>query len=130
MEIFFPFVISSHFTLLLPKRQKRGASSEKSGMMFLMKNHKQNASARVGLLCFRSGDFDLKDVPRSERPTEVDDNKINAMIENNRRSTTQKIEEKLNISHICIERHVKQLGYVNKLDIWVPHKYNEMQLTK
>ena len=25
---------------------------------------------------FRSGDFDLKDAPRSERPTEVEDDKI------------------------------------------------------
>ena len=40
------------------------------------------------------------------------------------------IAEKLNISHTCIERHLKQLGYVNKLDIWVPHKLNKIQLTK
>ena len=75
---------------------------------------------------FRSGDFELKDAPRSGRPTEVDDDKIKAMIENNRRSTTREIAEKLNISHICVERHLKQIGYVNKLDIWVPHKLNEI----
>ena len=79
---------------------------------------------------FRSGNFDLKDAPRSGRPTEVDHDKIKAMIENNRRGTTLKIAEKLNISHTCVERHLKQLGYVNKLDIWVPHKLNEIQLTK
>ena len=37
---------------------------------------------------FCSGDFDLKDAPGSGRPTEVDDDKIKAIIENNRRSTT------------------------------------------
>ena len=52
------------------------------------------------------------------------------MIENNRRSTTRQIAEKLNISHTCVESHLKQLGYVNKLDIWVPHKLNEIQLAK
>ena len=52
------------------------------------------------------------------------------MIENNRRSTTPEIAEKLNISHTCVERHLKQLGYVNKLNIWLPHKLNEIQLTK
>ena len=52
------------------------------------------------------------------------------MIENNRHSTTRDIAEKLKISHRCVERHLKQLGYVNKLDIWVPHKLNEIQLTK
>ena len=36
----------------------------------------------------------------------------------------------MNISHTCVERHLKQLGYVNKLDIWASHKFNEIQLTK
>ena len=47
--------------------------------------------------CFRFGDSDLKDAPRSGRPTVVDDDKIKATIENNRRSTTREIAEKLNI---------------------------------
>ena len=71
---------------------------------------------------FRSGDFDLKDAPRSGRPTEVDDDEVKAMIENNRRSTTREIADKLNILNTCVERYLKQLGYVIKLDIWVPHK--------
>ena len=79
---------------------------------------------------FGSGDVDLKDAPRSGRPTEVDGIKIKAMIENNRRSMTQEITEKLNISHTCVERHLIQLGFVNKLDFWVPYKLNEIQLTK
>ena len=52
------------------------------------------------------------------------------MIDNNRRSTTREIAKELNISHTCVERHLKQLGYVNKLDIWISHKLNEIQLTK
>ena len=79
---------------------------------------------------FRFGNFDLKDAPRSGHPTEVDDNKIKAMIENNRRSTTREIAGNLSISHTFVERHLKQLGYVNQFDIWVPHKLNEIQLTK
>ena len=63
---------------------------------------------------FRSGDFDLKDTPDSGRPTEVDDDKIKAIIGNNRCRTTREIAEKLNMSHACVERHLKQLGYVNK----------------
>ena len=87
------------------------------GKKSLTERQYQNWFAR-----FRSGDFDLKDAPRSGRPTEVNDDKIKAMIENNRRSTTGEIAEKLNISHTCVERHLKQLGYVNKLDIWVLHE--------
>ena len=58
----------------------------------------------------------LYDEPRSGRQTEVEDDKKKGMIENNRRSETREIAEKLNISHTCVERHLKQLGYVNKLD--------------
>ena len=52
------------------------------------------------------------------------------MIENNRRSTIREIAEKLNISQTCVQRHLKQVGYVNKLDIRVPHKLIEIQSTK
>ena len=79
---------------------------------------------------FRSGDFDNKGAPRSGCPSEVDDDKIKAMIENNRRSTTREIAKKLNISNTCVERHLKQLSYVNKLDIRVPHQLNEIKLNK
>ena len=65
---------------------------------------------------FRSGYFYVKDAPRSGRPNEVEDDKIKAVTENNRR-ITHEIAEKLNISHTCVERYLKQLGYVNKLDI-------------
>ena len=79
---------------------------------------------------FRYENFNLKDAPRFGRTTEIDDDKIKAMIEDNRRSMTREIAEKLNISHTCVERHLKELGYVDKLDIWVPHKLNEIELTK
>ena len=67
---------------------------------------------------FRSGDFYLKDAQRSGRATEVDDDKIKAMIKNKRRSMTREIAEKLNVSYTCVERHLKQLGNVNKREIF------------
>ena len=79
---------------------------------------------------FRSEDIDLKDAPRSGCPAEVDDDKIKAMIENNRRNTRREIAEKFNISYTCVEKHLNKIGYVNKLDIWVHHKLNKIQLTK
>ena len=58
----------------------------------LLERQCQNWFAR-----FRSRDFNLKEAPRSRSPTEVDDDKIKAMIENNWRNTTREIAEKLNI---------------------------------
>ena len=74
------------------------------GEKSLTERQRQNWFAR-----FR--DFDPKDAPRSERLTEFE-NKIKAVIKNNRRSTTQEIAVELNISHTRVERHLKRLGYV------------------
>ena len=103
------------------RKKLYGVHGEKS----LTERQCQNWFAR-----FRSGHFHLKDAPRSGRPTEVDNDKIKAMIENNRRSSTREIAEKLDISHTCVERLLKEPCYVNKLDIWVPHKLDKIELTK
>ena len=79
---------------------------------------------------FRSGDFSLKDEKRSGRSVEVNDDLIKAIIDSDRHSTTPEIAEKLHVSHTCIENHLKQLGYVQKLDIWVPHELKEKHLTQ
>ncbi|XP_011630446.1 histone-lysine N-methyltransferase SETMAR-like [Pogonomyrmex barbatus] len=58
---------------------------------------------------FRTSDFDLNDAPRSERLTEVDDDKIKALIESKPRYTTREIAETLNIHYSSV--HLKKLGY-------------------
>ena len=78
---------------------------------------------------FRSDDFSLKDEKRTGRPVEVDDDLIKAIIDSHRHSTTREIAEKLHVSHTCIENHLKQLGYVQKLDTWVSHELKEKDLT-
>ena len=51
---------------------------------------------------------------------EVDDDLIKAIIDSDRHSTTtREIAEKLHVSHTCIENHLKQLGYVQKLDTFL-----------
>ena len=78
------------------RKKLYGVYSEKS----LIERQCQNWFAR-----FRFRDFDLKDASRYGHPTEVDDDKTNAMIKNNRRSTTREIAEKLNISHTrCVPK--------------------------
>lgn len=77
---------------------------------------------------FRSGDFDVNDAPRSGRPMKADDDKIKALIESNPRYTTQEIAETLNIGQSTVHDHLKKLGFVSKLDVWVPHELKEIHL--
>lgn len=79
---------------------------------------------------FRSGDFSLKDEQRSGRPDELDDDQIKAIIESDRHVTVREIAKKLNVSHTAIEKHLKRMKLVKKLDIWVPHDLKEIHLTK
>ena len=78
---------------------------------------------------FRSGDFSLKDKPRSGRPSEVDDADIKALIESDRHVTEREIGEKLNIPHSTIHDHIRRLRLVKKLDIWIPHELKKINLT-
>ncbi|KAM5275805.1 histone-lysine N-methyltransferase SETMAR-like [Hipposideros larvatus] len=78
---------------------------------------------------FHAGDFDLNDSPQSGSPTKVDDDKIKALFESNPCYMTKEIAETLNIYHSSIHDHLKKMGYVSKLDIWVLHELKEVQLT-
>ena len=77
---------------------------------------------------FRAVDFSLDDAPRSGRPVEVDSDQIETLIENNQRYTTWEIVDILKISKSSVENHLYQLGYVNRFDVWVPHKLSEENL--
>lgn len=79
---------------------------------------------------FHSGDFSLQVEHRSGRPVKADEDKIKAVINSEHHSTTREIADQLNISHTTVENHLKQLGYVNKLDVWVPHELKEIHLVK
>ena len=71
---------------------------------------------------FRSGNFNVQDVPHTGRPTTTDDDKIKPLIEINRSVTTREIVEKLDASYSTIYLHFQQLGYVNELDVLVPRQ--------
>ncbi|CAK9818184.1 Histone-lysine N-methyltransferase SETMAR [Anthophora plagiata] len=79
---------------------------------------------------FRFGDFLLKDEHHFGRSTEVYDDRIKAITESNRHITAREIAEMLNVSHIIIENHLNSLGFVKKLDVWVPRELKEIHLTQ
>ncbi|XP_037885604.1 histone-lysine N-methyltransferase SETMAR-like [Glossina fuscipes] len=54
---------------------------------------------------FRSEDFSLKDDLRSGRPVELNDVAIKTITEAVRHITARDFADKLNVSHIAIERH-------------------------
>lgn len=79
---------------------------------------------------FRSGNFDVEDRPRTGRPTEADNQEIKALVNANPKITTREIANSLNISQPTVVRRLKKIGYVSRLNVWVPHVLTEEQLTK
>ena len=53
--------------------------------------------------------YDVKDVPRSGRPVEADEDTIKALIDANRRITTREIAERLNLSNSTVYDHLKRV---------------------
>lgn len=76
---------------------------------------------------FNEGDFDLNDAPRSGRPSEIDDDKIIALVDSNPHYTTRDMAEILKIANSSVQVHLKKLEYVSRLDVWIPHELNEVQ---
>ena len=70
----------------------------------------------------------MDDAPWSGRPVEVDSNQTETIIENNERYTTREVAYILKIPKSSIENHLHQLAYVNRFDVWVPHKLSEKNL--
>ena len=77
---------------------------------------------------FHAGDFSLDDAPWLGKAIKVDSKQIEKLIENNQRCTTWEIADILKISKSNTENHLHQLGYVNRFDVWVPHKLSEKNL--
>ena len=77
---------------------------------------------------FCAGDFSLDDDPRSGRPVEVDSDQIETLIENNKHYTMQEVAGILKISRSNAKNHLHLLGFVNRFDVWVPHKLSEKNL--
>ncbi|GFX86276.1 histone-lysine N-methyltransferase SETMAR [Trichonephila clavipes] len=74
---------------------------------------------------FRSGDLSLQESDRSGRPSEIDNDVLRFMLENNSHLTSQEIAEDFGIHHTTVGDHIKALGFVLKRSVWVQHELKE-----
>ena len=77
---------------------------------------------------FRSGNFDVKDAPRSGRPIVENVDKIMEIVESDRHVSTVSIAQELNIAQKTVWNHLNKAGYKKKLDVWVPHELTQKNL--
>ncbi|EGI68433.1 Histone-lysine N-methyltransferase SETMAR [Acromyrmex echinatior] len=68
---------------------------------------------------FRSGNFDVKNRPRSGRPV---NEKVDEIV------ICQEIANALRINHMTVWNHLKKAGFAENLDVWVPHELTQRNL--
>ena len=71
---------------------------------------------------FRSGDESLKDEEGRGRPSNLDNENLRAIVEQNPRQSVREMSRELGVSSSTVSDHLKQIGKVKKLDKWVPHE--------
>ena len=117
-----------HIMLYYFKKGKNATETQKKICAVYGEGAVTDRTCQKWFVKFRTGDFPLDDAPRSGRPVEVDSDQIKTLIENSQHYTTREIANILKISKSSIENHLHQLGYVNRFDVWVPHKLSEKNL--
>ena len=76
---------------------------------------------------FWSGDLSVENSSRTGRSTEIETDIIKMLFDENPYLTTQDIAGDLENSHISVLNHIHKIGYVSRLDAWVPHALTEAQ---
>jgi [histone H3]-lysine36 N-dimethyltransferase SETMAR len=87
-------------------------------------------SVRVSQLWFKrfsSGDVSLEDQPRSGRPSVVDDDTLRQAVEEQPCTSTRRLSAELGPSQPTIQRHLHQLGLVNRRCRQIPHELTATQ---
>uniref|UniRef100_A0A5S6QNF3 Mos1 transposase HTH domain-containing protein n=1 Tax=Trichuris muris TaxID=70415 RepID=A0A5S6QNF3_TRIMR len=84
-------------------------------------------TARWWFRKFRSGNESLEDNDRSGRPSDLDEDQLRAIVEEDPRRSTSDIAEKLGVHKTTVSRHLQRIGKRKKLDQWIPHELTEIQ---
>jgi len=117
-----------HILLFLFRKGLKAAEAEREICNVYGDNAVNESVCRKWFARFRFGNFNLEDAPRSGRPSEINDDEIKALIENDRHLTAEEIAKRINISATQVRAHLKAMRYVKKVDIWVPYKLSEKNL--
>ena len=79
---------------------------------------------------FKGGDYDLNDIERTGRPVEADDSLLEELLEEDPRRSTRELALELSVSQTTVCNRLRELGKVQKVGKWVPHKLSEINIAQ
>uniref|UniRef100_A0A5S6QBT7 HTH_48 domain-containing protein n=1 Tax=Trichuris muris TaxID=70415 RepID=A0A5S6QBT7_TRIMR len=115
---------------VLPYEYKQGATAAEAARKINMEFGDDTLDERTAqhwFRKFRSGNESLQDNVRIWRPSDIDEDQLRAIVEEDPRRSTSDIAEKLGVHKTTVSRHFQQIGKRKKLDQWVPHELTEIQ---
>lgn len=74
---------------------------------------------------FKENQFELKDNPRSGRPSITDDDRLEDILRTDQRQTLRELAVQMNCSPQTVSNHLHSLGKVQKFGAWIPHQLTE-----
>ena len=74
---------------------------------------------------FKNGNFDINNMPCSERPSEFDKDHLKVLLKEESCQTSCGLAEKMNCDQKTIHNHLHSMGFAKKLRVWVPHELNK-----
>ena len=117
-----------HLTLFFYRKGKNVTQAANEKCAVYCEGAVTDRTVRKWFARFKAGDFSLKYQERSDSPSIRDEGQIKTLIENKPRYTTRKLGEMLNMSKSTIHKQFVTLGYINRLDVLVPHELKEKNL--
>lgn len=117
-----------HIMLFYFRKGKNASQTQKKICAVYGEDAVDDSTCRKWFRKFRENNCNLSDTPRSGRSVEADGKEILALIESDQHRTTREIGEILGINQSTVSRRLRQLGMVNKADVWVPHELMEKNL--
>jgi hypothetical protein len=85
-------------------------------------------TAQQGFNRFKNGNFELDNLPHSERPLEVDMDVLKQLIEEDPILTTRCLAEQLGSSHTTAETHLGEVGKTWKYEVLIQYDLSPHQL--
>ena len=118
-----------HILFYYFKKEKKATEARKKLRWVYGRNVVKKRQCQNWFTRFRNGDFSVKDAHRSGRPSKIDDDEMKALVQANKHLTVRELATALKVSVGSVHDHLKSLGFVKKLDVWVPHELKEIHLT-
>ena len=81
--------------------------------------------ARKWFARFKNGNFDIKDMPCSRKPSEFDEDHLKALLKEESCQISCELAEKMNCDQKTILNHLHSMGLAERLGVWVPYELSE-----